>query len=142
MKRLLLTLLLLSPAVLADETLSAPVTAALKFNQWYIGQIEQDNSPLVDPAALKPYVTRDTLRAIKTLYSGDSNDKDMPDMDMFTKSQDFGEDWQQVSFVSSDFDPTCIHVYVAFGEKKDHIVADCMVQEDHKWKIRSVTLIK
>lgn len=83
-----------------------------------------------------------TIAAIKEMYSGDSNDKDMPDADMFIKAQDWDDDWNQITVLHSDFDAVCTNVYVAFGKKQDHVIADCLVEEQGKWKVRSATLIK
>lgn len=141
MKTGLLFLILLSPLSFA-ETLYEPDVTALKFNQWYIAQMNQNNPPVLDPDSLHDYVASGTIAAIKELYSGDSNEKDMPDADMFIKSQDWDEDWDQIKVLYSDFDAVCTNVYVAFGKKQDHVVADCLVQENGKWKVRSATLIK
>ncbi len=141
MKTGLLFLFLLSPLSFA-ETLNEPDVTALKFNQWYIAQMNLNNPPVLDPDSLHDYVASGTIAAIKELYSGDSNEKDMPDADMFLKSQDWDEDWDQIKVLYSDFDAVCTNVYVAFGKKEDHVVADCLVQENGKWKVRSATLIK
>ena len=141
MKTGLLFLILLSPLSFA-ETLYEPDLTALEFNQWYIAQLNQNNPPVLDPDSLHDYVASGTIAAIKELYSGDSNEKDMPDADMFLKSQDWDEDWDQIKVLYSDFDAVCTNVYVAFGKKQDHVVADCLVQENGKWKVRSATLIK
>lgn len=142
MRNLLLSFLLILPAVGHAAEPTPPEQSALKFNQWYIGQLKADKEPLTDFKALSPYVTSDTIKAIKALYSGDSNDKDLPDADMFIKAQDTEDDWSQVSLVVSDFDAVCTNVYIAFGKKKEHVVADCMVRESGVWKVRSVALIK
>ncbi|CAD5355614.1 conserved exported protein of unknown function [Enterobacter cancerogenus] len=141
MKTGLLFLILLSPLSFA-ETLYEPDVTALEFNQWYIAQMNLNNPPVLDPDSLHDYVASGTIAAIKELYSGDSNEKDMPDADMFLKSQDWDEDWDQIKVLYSDFDAVCTNVYVAFGKKQDHVVADCLVQENGKWKVRSATLIK
>lgn len=141
MKTGLLFLILLSPLSFA-ETLYEPDVTALEFNQWYIAQLNLNNPPVLDPDSLHDYVASGTIVAIKELYSGDSNEKDMPDADMFLKSQDWDEDWDQIKVLYSDFDAVCTTVYVAFGKKQDHVVADCLVQENGKWKVRSATLIK
>ncbi|MDR7940465.1 DUF3828 domain-containing protein [Enterobacter soli] len=126
----------------ARAGISDPSAVALKFNQWYIGQLQKDISPLLAPDLMKEYVAMGTIEAIKKMYSGDSNDKDMPDADMFIKSQDWDEDWKQVTVLYSDFDAVCANVYIAFGKKQEHVVSDCLVQEKGKWKVRSTTLIK
>lgn len=142
MKKLIISLLFVSPIALASAEMSPPERAALNFNKWYIGQLEKDTSSLIDFTSLNQFVTSDTIKSLKKIYSGDNNDKGMPDSDMFIKAQDYNDDWNQVNVISSDFDAACTHVYIAFGDKKDHIIADCMVQENNKLKIRSVTLIK
>lgn len=141
MKTLLIFLLALPPLAFADS-IYEPGFVALKFNQWYIGQLEKDKPPVLNPDLMQEYVCAETIAAIKKMYSGDSNDKDMPDADMFIKSQDWGEDWDQVTVLHSDFDAVCTNVYISFGKKQDHVVADCLVQEKGQWKIRSATLIK
>lgn len=134
--------MLFTPLSFADSNVKGAETAALNFNKWYVGQLMQDKSPLTDYSALSKYVTSDTISALKKLYSGDSNDVDVPDADMFIKAQDYENDWNQVSVISSDFDPVCTNVYISFGSKKEHVVDDCMSNENGAWKIRSVNLIK
>lgn len=142
MKKILFALMLFTPLSFADSNAIGAQTAALNFNKWYVGQLMQDKSPLTDYSALSKYVTSDTISALKKLYSGDSNDVDVPDADMFIKAQDYENDWNQVSVISSDFDPVCTNVYISFGSKKEHVVDDCMSNENGAWKIRSVNLIK
>lgn len=137
MKTLFFLLCTLSPFAVADN-IYAPGQAALKFNQWYIAQLKQEKPPVLNPDIMNEYVASGTIAAIKEMYSGDSNEKDMPDADMFIKAQD----WDQITVLHSDFDAVCTNVYVAFGQKQDHVVADCLVQEKGKWKVRSATLIK
>lgn len=108
--------------------------AALTFNQWYIAQLNQDKPPVLNPDIMNDYVTSETVAAIKAMYSGDSNEKDMPDADMFIKSQDWNEDWDQITVLHSDFDAVCTNVYLAFGKTQDHVVADCLVQEKENGK--------
>lgn len=141
MKILCFFLFALSPFAVADS-LSSPGQAALKFNQWYIAQLNQDKPPVLNPDIMNEYVASGTIDAIKEMYSGDSNEKDMPDADMFIKAQGWDEDWDQITVLHSDFDAVCTNVYIAFGNKQDHVVADCLVQEKGKWKVRSATLIK
>lgn len=137
MKNIILIGLLFPALVYASE----PEATAVKFNQWYMSQLQHDKTPLTDYEGLAPYVTAKTISDLKTMYSGDSEDKDVADADMFIKSQDFDADWNIVSVVSSELDPVCTHVYVAFGKDKKHVVADCFVQENGVWKIQSVTNI-
>ncbi|QWZ47821.1 DUF3828 domain-containing protein [Enterobacter bugandensis] len=134
-------LLALSPLAVA-ESANAPGLAALKFNQWYMAQLNEDKPPVLNPDIMNEYVASGTINAIKEMYSGESNEKDMPDTDMFIKSQDWDEDWNQITILHSDFDAVCTTVYIAFGKKQDHVVADCLIEEQGKWKVRSATLIK
>lgn len=138
MKPLILASLLLASCPVMAASPVGPEAAALKFNQWYISQLIQDKNPLTDYSGLNPYVTTSTIAAIKNIYSADSNEIDVPDADMFIKAQDFGSDWQQVSVISSEYDPVCTQIYVAFGAKQEHTVIDCMVMENGKWKVQSV----
>ncbi|MGF6099729.1 DUF3828 domain-containing protein [Enterobacter sp. A4] len=141
MKALFFFLFALPPFAVADS-ISPPGMAALKFNQWYIAQLNQDKPPVLNPDSRSDYVTSETIAAIKEMYSGDSNEKDMPDANMFIKSQDWNEDWEQITVLHSDFDAVCTNVYIAFGNKQDHVVTDCLVEEKGKWKVRSATLVK
>lgn len=141
MKKLAMTVMLISPPVFAAYHPTAPESAALKFNEWYMTQLIADTSPLDSVDRLQPYVTADTFNALKTLYSGDSNGKDMPDADPFIKAQDVGRDWNQLNVLMSDADPVCTNIYIAFGKMQKHVVADCMIEEAGKWKVRSATLI-
>ncbi|NIF23692.1 DUF3828 domain-containing protein [Candidatus Pantoea multigeneris] len=142
MKKLLIAALLLSPLAASAQASSPAELAALHFNQWYVGQLIARKEPLEDYANLGRYVTADTVQALKKIYQADSNDVDVPDADMFIKAQDYAADWNKINVISSDYDAACTNVYVAFGKKQDHVVADCMVQEAGNWKVRSVTLIK
>lgn len=142
MKTLAFTTLLISASAFATSQLTAPESAALKFNQWYITQLNADKDPLGKIDSLQPYVTTDTYSAFKSLYAVNNGGKDMPDADPFIKAQDWDKDWDKVTVIRSDYDPVCTNVYVAFGVKKEHVVADCMVEEAGDWKIRSATLIK
>lgn len=141
MKTLCFFLFALSPFAVADNISSAG-QAALRFNQWYIAQLDQNKPPVLNPDIMNEYLASGTIAAIKEMYSGDSNEKDMPDADMFIKSQDWDEDWNHITVLHSDFDAVCTNVYIAFGMKQDHVVADCLVEEQGKWKVRSATLIK
>jgi hypothetical protein len=60
---------------------------------------------------------QEQLQQLK-MYSGDSNEKDMPDADMFIKSQDWDEDWNQITVLHSEFDAVCTNVYIAFGKTR------------------------
>lgn len=135
-------LLFILSSLAGAETTYAPGLVALKFNQWYIAQLDQNKPPVPNPDIMNEYVASGTIAAIKEMYSGDSNDKDMPDADMFIKAQDWDDDWNQITVLHSDFDAVCTNVYVAFGKKQDHVIADCLVKEQGKWKVRSATLIK
>ncbi|MEX7609273.1 DUF3828 domain-containing protein [Enterobacter asburiae] len=141
MKTLFFLLFALSPFAVADN-IYAPGLAALKFNQWYIAQLDQNKPPVLNPDIMNDYVAAETIAAMKEMFSGESNEKDMPDADMFIKSQDWDEDWNQITVLHSDFDAVCTNVYIAFGKKQDHVVADCLAQEKGVWKVRSATLIK
>ncbi|MDU3832976.1 MAG: hypothetical protein E7G64_02565 [Enterobacter hormaechei] len=99
MKPLYFLLFALSPLA-AAENIYAPGQAALKFNQWYIAQLDQNKPPVLNPDIMNEYVA------------------------------------------SGTFDAVCTNVYVAFGKKQDHVIADCLVEEQGKWKVRSATLIK
>lgn len=141
MKALLMVILALSSLTFASDVYQ-PADVALKFNRWYIDQLKQSKPPILNPDIMSDFVASETIVAIKKLYSGDSNDKDMPDADMFIKSQSWDDDWDQVTLLQSDFDAVCTTVYIAFGIKQNHVIADCLIPEKGKWKIRSATLIK
>lgn len=138
MRKIILTALLLPLIASAAGKLPPEVDAALQFNKWYISQIMSDKQPEADYAALGKYVTRDTIHKLEAMDKLDPNEYDVPDVDMFIKSQDYYDDWDVVSAVGLDFDAACMQVYISFGKKKDHTVIDCMVKEDGTWKIQSV----
>ena len=81
-------LLFILSSLAGAETTYAPGLVALKFNQWYIAQLDQNKPPVLNPDIMNEYVASGTIAAIKEMYSGDSNDKDMPDAHNFTKLQD------------------------------------------------------
>lgn len=49
-------------------------------------------SDTTNPDIMHEYVASGAINAIKEMYSGDSNEKDMPDADMFVKAQDWDMD--------------------------------------------------
>ncbi|XQS18061.1 DUF3828 domain-containing protein [Citrobacter telavivensis] len=138
-KSLFLACIFLPCVAFADQGSVPPeAVAALHFNQWYISQIMSGKEPLSDYTALKPYVTRETISKLEALGKLDPNEYDIPDIDMFIKAQGYQNDWKTVSVVGTDYDAACMQVYIAYGEKKDHVVIDCMVKEDGAWKVQSV----
>ena len=66
MKILCFFLFALSPFAVADS-LSSPGQAALKFNQWYIAQLNQDKPPVLNPDIMNEYVASGTIDAIKEI---------------------------------------------------------------------------
>lgn len=138
MKPLIIIGLLICPSAFAGVPSDGPEVAALKFNHWYMSQLLQDKNPLADYDGLRPYVTSNTITVLKKSNSADPNIEDAPDADMFIKSQNFDNDWQQIEIVSSDYDPVCMQIYVSFGVKQKHTVIDCMVKENGVWKVQSV----
>ncbi|ECG1192001.1 DUF3828 domain-containing protein [Salmonella bongori] len=138
MKPLIIFGLLICPTAFAGVPSDGPEVAALKFNHWYMSQLAQDKNPQADYEGLRPYVTSNTITALKKSNSADPNIEDAPDADMFIKAQDWDDDWQQIEIVSSDYDPVCMQIYVSFGVKQKHTVIDCMVKEDGAWKVQSV----
>ena len=140
MKKILLALMLFTPLSFADSNVKGAETAALNFNKWYVDQLMQDKSPLTDYSALSKYVTSDTISALKKLYRGGSNDVDVPDVDMFIKAQDYENDWNQVSVISSDFDPVCTNVYISIDPIKGIFLLIARHMETGGWKIRYITL--
>ncbi|PLY48126.1 hypothetical protein F153LOC_01915 [Lelliottia sp. F153] len=138
MKKNFIFLVLFPSLAIASFPPSEAESASLQFNKWYVSQLLRNKEPLHNYVGLKRYVTARTIKSLKALYSADPNEADIPDADMFIKSQDFDEDWQQVTVVASDFDAVCTQVYVTFGFNKKHTVIDCMVQEGGVWKVQSV----
>lgn len=116
-----------------------PVRQAVDFNKWYVSQIANDVFPITDSPMIDKYVTASTMKKLRRTQEPDYNDDPFYDADIFTKSQDIGDDWPaNVTAIAGDTDPVCVNIYVAFGKKKDHIVIDCMVKEDGLWKVQSV----
>lgn len=138
MKHSILAGLLISSSAFAALSPGGPEATALTFNRWYISQLIQEKNPLADYEGLQPYVTANTIAALKTSNTADPDSEDVPDSDMFIKAQDFDDDWQQIEIVSSDLDPVCTQVYVSFGAEQKHTVIDCMVKENGTWKVQSV----
>lgn len=71
-------LLFILSSLAGAETTYAPGLVALKFNQWYIAQLDQNKPPVLNPDIMNEYVASGTIAAIKEMYSGDSNDKICP----------------------------------------------------------------
>lgn len=138
MSRLLILLFFISSPVFAVSDINNATKAALEFNKWYLQQIEKDVYPLLGNRSpeMSEYVTAETLGK---LHKAVNSDDEFYDADFFTRSQDIGADWpKNVTVVSSDLDPVCLNVYVAYGKNMSHTVIDCMVKEKGKWKIQSV----
>lgn len=128
----------------------APGKAALEFNRWYLQQYAENKNPLTHHE-IERYVTADTLKKMRKLDARTEEymrrTGDLPEFayetDYFTKTQDISPDWPtHVSIVGADYDPACANVYVAFGKDKRFVLADCMVEEQHVWKVQSVTQIE
>ncbi|STQ68627.1 DUF3828 domain-containing protein [Hafnia alvei] len=138
MSRLLILLFFISSPVFAVSDINNATKAALEFNKWYLQQIEKDVYPLLGNRSpeMSEYVTAETLGK---LHKAVNSDDEFYDADFFTRSQDIEADWpKNVTVVSSDLDPVCLNVYVAYGKDMYHTVIDCMVKEKGKWKIQSV----
>ncbi|NLS53741.1 DUF3828 domain-containing protein [Hafnia alvei] len=138
MNNSLILLFFISSFSFASSDINNATKVALEFNQWYLQQIEKDVYPLLGSGSpeMNEYVTAETLRK---LHKAVNSDDELYDADFFTRSQDIGTDWpKNVTVVSSDLDPVCLNVYVAYGKDMSHTIIDCMVKEEGKWKIQSV----
>lgn len=138
MIRLLILLFFIPSFSFASNDINNATKVALEFNTWYLQQIEKDVYPLLGSRSpeMSEYVTAETLGK---LHKAVNSDGEFYDTDFFTRSQDIGADWpKKVTVVSSDLDPVCLNVYVAYGKDMSHTVIDCMVKEKRKWKIQSV----
>lgn len=133
----LLALLLFTPALaMASGDFDQPIKQALAFNKWYLQQIKDYKNPLTDGHDIDKFVTASTLKKLRAAVG---NDNEYYDADFFTRSQVFDDNWpENVSVVSSDYDPVCLNIYVSFGKDEKHTVIDCMVKEGGTWKIQSV----
>ncbi|HEO9145869.1 MULTISPECIES: DUF3828 domain-containing protein [Enterobacter] len=114
--------------------------AALNFNKWYIAQYTANKFPITDNAEINKYVTASTMKKLRHAQDPRFADEEFYDADFFLKSQDIEEDWaDNVTVVSSEYDPVCTNIYVSFGKKEEYTVIDCMVKEKGIWKIQSVS---
>lgn len=93
MKKIILAILLLPTLASAAQKFPPEVSAALQFNKWYISQIIIGKEPLKNYEALRPYVTRETISKLKAMDKLDSDEYDVPDVDMFIKAQGYEDDW-------------------------------------------------
>jgi hypothetical protein len=138
MKRILFLLLISTTAVAASDDETA-FTRAKQFNVWYLEQINADKYPITDGHKIDNYVTVSTLKKLRHAQDPKYSDSEFYDADFFTKSQYIADDWAtNVKVITSDSDPVCLNVYVAYGVKYEHVVIDCMVKENGLWKIQSV----
>lgn len=138
MIKILILLFFIPSFSFAANDINNATKVALEFNTWYLQQIEKDVYPLLVSGSpeMSEYVTAETLGK---LHKAVNSDDEFYDADFFTRSQDIGADWSKnVTVVSSDLDPVCLNVYVAYGKDMSHTVIDCMVKEKGKWKIQSV----
>jgi hypothetical protein len=140
MKKILLLLFMLSAGVSAKQ--SSPVEKAVEFNKWYISQIAKDIYPIIEGREIDKYVTASTMKKLRHTQEPGYGEGGgvFYDADLFLKAQDIREDWPtNITAIAVDTDPVCVNVYIAFGEKQDHIVIDCLVKENGAWKVQSVT---
>lgn len=138
MKNILLLLFIFSFSVMAGH--SDPIERAVKFNSWYINQINKDAFPITDGNEIDKYVTASTMKKLRHTQDPRYADEEFYEADMFLKAQYVGDDWpQNVTAIAGDTDPVCVNVYIAFGKKQEHVVIDCMVKENNLWKVQSVS---
>ncbi|MFW7204315.1 hypothetical protein ACMGGQ_00730 [Enterobacter sp. BNK-13] len=141
MKSTLLLCCLFSFSAMAGH--SDPIERAVKFNSWYVNQINKDVFPITDGNEIDKYVTASTMKKLRHAQDPRYADEEFYEADIFLKAQYIGDDWpQNVTAIAGDTDPVCVNVYIAFGKKKDHIVIDCMVKEDNLWKVQSVSAVE
>ncbi|ENZ5509954.1 MULTISPECIES: DUF3828 domain-containing protein [Enterobacter cloacae complex] len=141
MKNILPLLLIFS--FYATAGLSDPIERAVKFNSWYVNQINKDIFPITDGNEIDKYVTASTMKKLRHAQDPRYADEEFYEADIFLKAQYVGDDWpQNVTAIAGDTDPVCVNVYIAFGKKKGHIVIDCMVKEDNLWKVQSVSAVE
>jgi len=139
MKAALIFILLLTSAAHAEDSDNAAKTA-LRFNKWYISQYAANNFPIMDNAKIEEYVTADTMKKLRHAQDPRFADDEFYDADFFLKAQDIEEDWaENVTVVSSEYDPVCTNIYVSFGKNQEYTVIDCMVKETGIWKVQSVS---
>ncbi|HII1671958.1 TPA: DUF3828 domain-containing protein [Salmonella enterica] len=143
MRNYLFALLIASTCATAGTDSAAslqPEKAALAFNKWYMQQINSEKYPITDGYQIDKYVTSDTMKKLRKAQDPKYADEMYYDADFFIKAQDWDDDWvTDVTVISSDYDPVCLNVWVAFGKQQKHIVVDCMVKEGDSWMIQSVT---
>lgn len=141
MKNILPLLLIFSFSATAG--LSDPIERAVKFNSWYVNQINKDAFPITDGNEIDKYVTASTMKKLRHAQDPRYADEDFYEADIFLKAQYVGDDWpQNVTAIAGDTDPVCVNVYIAFGKKQDHVVIDCMVKENNLWKVQSVSAVE
>jgi hypothetical protein len=126
-----------------DKVMEQVYTKAVTFNTWYLKKFSQQEDPIYQSHEIDKYVTVKTLKNLRNAYHQIDDGKSLRgyyDVDMFTKTQDIGDDWSgSVTVLKMTYDPACLNVYLAFGKDKKHVVVDCFVQENGIWKIQSVT---
>lgn len=141
MKNILLLLFIFSFSAMAGH--SDPIERAVKFNSWYVNQINKDVFPITDGNEIDKYVTASTMKKLRHAQDPRYADEDFYEADIFLKAQYVGDDWpQNVTAIAGDTDPVCVNVYIAFGKKQDHVVIDCMVKENNLWKVQSVSAVE
>jgi len=141
MKNILLLLFIFSFSAMAAH--SDPIERAVKFNSWYVNQINKDAFPITDGNEIDKYVTASTMKKLRHAQDPRYADEEFYEADIFLKAQYVGDDWpQNVTAIAGDTDPVCVNVYIAFGKKQDHVVIDCMVKEDNLWKVQSVSAVE
>lgn len=110
-------LLLYASFALANQ--SVPVQQAVKFNRWYVNQINNDAFPITDSQEIDKYVTELTMKKLRRTQDPRYADEVFCNADIFLKAQYVGDDWpNNVNAIAGDKDLICFNVYIAFGKSK------------------------
>ncbi|EAW1173101.1 DUF3828 domain-containing protein [Salmonella enterica subsp. enterica] len=116
---LFLLLLISVSATAGDPGISLqPEKNALEFNRWYIDLFTNPKAEPLDSKEIEKYVSSDTLKKLRATSEQERKSGDeLYDADFFLKAQDYMEDWpSNVTVISSEYDPVCLNVWVAFGK--------------------------
>ena len=93
MKSTLLLCCLFSFSAMAGH--SDPIERAVKFNSWYVNQINKDVFPITDGNEIDKYVTASTMKKLRHAQDPRYADEEFYEADIFLKAQYVGDDWPQ-----------------------------------------------
>lgn len=123
--------------VAASARAATADAAARDFYRWYVGLMAHDKEATDEPATYARYVSR----ALRAQIARKMASADGMDVDCFTKTQDYLDDWlRQVAATPVVMHGASARTVVTLGSGgKRQRLAVALLREDGLWKISAVT---